>query len=187
MATFDIALPIILKWEGGYVNNPNDPGGETNLGITMRTFQLCSHELLGIDPTSDNLKALTPAQAGIIYRINYWNKIQGDAFTLQELANIVCDFYVNAGSNASKLLQTILQGKGATITVDGAIGPATMKALNSFSQVDVYNAYKQGRIQYYQSLGVRYPMFLNGWLNRTNSFPDLPTPPVSTPNGDSSQ
>lgn len=76
MASFDIALPITLKWEGGYVDNPNDPGGETNMGITMKTFQQCSHQLLGIDPTSDNLKALTQAQAGIIYKANYWNKVQ---------------------------------------------------------------------------------------------------------------
>jgi lysozyme family protein len=179
MASFDLVLPIILKWEGGYSNNPNDPGGETNLGITMRTFQVCSHQLLGVDPTSDNLKALTPAQAGIIYRANYWNKIQGDAITLQELANIVCDFYVNAGTNASKLLQTILQSKGAQIYADGSIGPATIHALNSYSQVDVYNAYKQGRIQYYRDLGVRYPMFLKGWLTRAESFPDLPSQPAA--------
>ncbi len=180
MASFDLFLPILLKFEGGYVNNPNDPGGETNLGITMATFQQCSHDLLGIDPTSDNLKALTPGQAGIIYKANYWNKIQGDAYALQDLANIVCDFYVNAGGNASKLLQTVLQGMGADITADGAIGPATMQALNSFSQVDVYNAYKQGRIQYYQALGAKYPMFLKGWLYRANWFPDLPTQPAST-------
>jgi|SRR5208283_295208 len=174
MASFDIALPITLQWEGGYVNNPNDPGGETNLGITMATFQQCSHQLLGIDPTSDNLKSLTQAQAAIIYKANYWNKVQGDLYTLQELANIVFDFYVNAGSNASKLLQTILQGKGANIMADGSIGPATMQALNSYSQVDVYNAYKQGRIQYYQVKAVQYPMFLKGWLARATSFPDLP-------------
>jgi lysozyme family protein len=174
MASFEIALPITLKWEGGYVNNPNDPGRETNLGITMATFQQCSHELLGIDPTSDNLQALTQAQAGIIYKANYWNKVQGDAYVLQELANIVFDFYVNAGGNASKLLQAILRGKGAGILADGSIGPATIQALNGFSQVDVYNAYKQGRIQYYQDLGVKYPMFLKGWLARATSFPDLP-------------
>jgi len=180
MASFDLFLPILLKFEGGYVNNPSDPGGQTNMGITMATFQQCAHELLGIDPTSDNLKALTPAQAGIIYRKNYWNKMMGDAFTLQDLANIVCDFYVNAGTNATKLLQTILQEKGAAITADGMIGPATMKALASFLQEDVYNIYKQRRIAYYQALGTKYPMFLTGWLNRVNSFPDLPTQPVST-------
>jgi lysozyme family protein len=98
MASFDIFLPMLLRFEGGYVNNPRDPGGETNKGVTMATFQGCSHELLGIDPTSDNLKALTDAQAGIIYKALYWNKMQGDAITLQDLANIVCDFFVNAGT-----------------------------------------------------------------------------------------
>jgi|SRR5271165_6036031 len=173
MASFDLFLPILLKFEGGYVDNPNDPGGETNLGITMATFQQCSLELLGVDPTSQNLRVLTPAQAGIIYRVRYWDKMQGDAFPLQDLANIVCDFYVNAGSNATKLLQTTLQGMGATITADGFIGPATMQALNGFVQEDVYNAYKLGRIKYYQALGGKYPMFLKGWLNRVNAFPDL--------------
>lgn len=173
MASFDLFLPIVLRFEGGYVDNPNDPGGETNMGITMMTFQQCAHALLGIDPTSQNLRALTPAQAGIIYKTNYWNKMQGDAFILQDLANIVCDFYVNAGTNATKLLQTTLQGMGAAVTADGAIGPATLQALNGFTQDDVYRAYKQGRINYYQALGAKYPMFLKGWLNRVNSFPDL--------------
>jgi lysozyme family protein len=112
MASFDIFLPMLLRFEGGYVNNPRDPGGETNKGVTMATFQGCSHELLGIDPTSDNLKALTDAQAGIIYKALYWNKMQGDAITLQDLANIVCDFFVNAGTHATKLLQTVMIGMG---------------------------------------------------------------------------
>ncbi len=67
MASFDLFLPMLLQNEGGYVDNPNDPGGETNKGITMATFCQCSHALLGIDPTSENLQALTVAQAGIIY------------------------------------------------------------------------------------------------------------------------
>ena len=59
MASFDVFLPMLLNFEGGYVDDPNDPGGETNKGITMATFRQCSHELLGVDPTSDNLRALT--------------------------------------------------------------------------------------------------------------------------------
>jgi type VI secretion system secreted protein VgrG len=64
MASFDLFLPIVLKFEGGHVDDPDDPGGETNKGITMATFRLCSHELLGIAPTSDNLKALTNGSGG---------------------------------------------------------------------------------------------------------------------------
>ena len=63
MASFDLFLPIVLQFEGGYVDDPTDPGGETNKGITMATFQQCSHELLGLDPTSENLRALTDGQA----------------------------------------------------------------------------------------------------------------------------
>jgi lysozyme family protein len=173
MATFDIFLPMLLKFEGGYVNNPRDPGGETNKGVTMATFQGCSHELLGIDPTSDNLKALTDAQAGIIYKALYWNKMQGDAITLQDLANIVCDFFVNAGTHSTKLLQTVMIGMGASISADGVIGPGTIQALSGLAQDEVYRRFKQGRIAYYQNLGQKFPEFLNGWLKRVNSFPDL--------------
>jgi lysozyme family protein len=173
VATFDLFLPMLLKFEGGYVDDPEDPGGETNKGITMATFRECSHELLGIDPTSDNLKNLTDAQAGIIYKTRYWNKIQGDAIELQDLANISCDFFVNAGTNATKLLQRVLNGMGANVIEDGIIGNACIQALAVLVPVEVYRRYREGRIEYYQALGQKYPRFLNGWLNRVNSFPDL--------------
>ena len=80
MASFDLFLPMLLRFEGGYVDDPTDPGGETNKGVTMATFQRCSHQLLGIDPTSQNLQSLTDAQAGIIYRSLYWEEINGDDF-----------------------------------------------------------------------------------------------------------
>jgi lysozyme family protein len=173
MASFDIVLPIILKFEGGYVDDPTDPGGETNKGITMSTFQQCSHTLLGLEPTSENLKALTDAQAGIIYRSRYWNAIQGDSFECQNLANIVCDFYVNAGTHATCLLQQVIQDEGGAVVCDGVIGPGTLHALQGMPQDRVYNAYKAGRIAYYQKLGQRYPQFLKGWLARVESFPDM--------------
>jgi lysozyme family protein len=173
VASFDLFFPLLVRFEGGYVDDPTDPGGETNKGITMATFRQSSLELLGIEPTSDNLKALTDAQAGIIYKALYWNKMQGDAIALQDLANIVCDFFVNAGSQATKLLQTVMIEMGANISPDGIIGPGTIQALSNLAQDEVYRRYKQGRIAYYQSLGQRFPRFLSGWLNRVNSFPDL--------------
>jgi len=173
VADFDVFLPILLRFEDGYVDDPTDPGGETNKGVTMATFRQCSHDLLAIEPTSDNLKGLTDAQAGIIYRDLYWDKMLGDSFQLQDLANIVCDFYVNAGTHATLLLQRVLNGMGAHVVEDGGIGPATIAALNSFDQVAVYRRYKQGRVDYYQSLAQRFPQFLKGWLNRVNAFPNL--------------
>jgi lysozyme family protein len=102
--------------------------------------------------------------------------MRGDDLPLQELANIVCDFYVNAGTNATKLLQTVMNDMGCKIPVDGAIGPATMAALSALDHVEVYRRYKAGRIAYYNNLVQRQPSlgkFLKGWLNRVNSFPDL--------------
>lgn len=173
MASFDLFLPMLLRFEGGYVDDPTDPGGETNKGITMATFQRCAHELLGIEPTSQNLRGLTDAQAGIIYRSLYWDRMNGDNFQLQELADIICDFYVNSGTHATVLLQPILNGMGAHLVEDGNIGPASIKALDDLDHAVVYRQYKQGRINYYQSLGQRFPQFLQGWLNRANAFPVL--------------
>lgn len=173
MASFDLFLPILLRLEGGYVDDPEDPGGETNMGITMRTFRQCSHALLGIEPTSENLKGLTGAQAGIVYRSHFWNPMQGNAFALQELANLVCDFYVNAGTHATSLLQMVLNGMGAHVVVDGILGVASVQALAALDSVSVYKQYRLGRIRYYERLGEKYPAFLKGWLNRVGAFPEL--------------
>jgi len=178
MASFDAFFPTLLKHEGGFVNDPVDPGGATNKGITMGTFQACAQKYLGIAPSLDNLKALTDAQAGKIYKPLYWDKVCGDDIALQDLANIVFDFQVNAGGNASKLLQRVLNELGATpaLAVDGDIGPGTMAALKKADQTAVYRRYKQGRIDYYRDLVDKRPplgKFLNGWLKRVNSFPDL--------------
>jgi lysozyme family protein len=176
MADFDTFLPTLLKFEGGFVNDPADPGGATNKGITLKTFKAFAQPLLGVSPTLTNLKALTNKQAGVIYKVEYWDKVQGDAIALQELANILCDFYVNAGVNATKLLQRVLNKMGSELPVTGKVGPQTMEALGSKDQKQVYANYKQGRIDYYNGLVKRNPKlkkFLKGWMNRVNAFPDL--------------
>ena len=178
MASFDAFFPTLLKHEGGFVNDPVDPGGATNKGITMATFQSCARKYLNIDPTLANLKALTDAQAGKIYKPLYWDKVRCDDIELQELANIVFDFQVNAGGNAAKLLQRVLNDLGANppLGVDGDIGEKTIAALRRMDQKEVYRRYKQGRIDYYQDLVDKRPplgKFLKGWLNRVNSFPEL--------------
>ena len=178
MARFDAFFPTLLKHEGGFVNDPVDPGGATNKGITMSTFQSCAKRLLGIDPTLDNLKTLTDDQAGKLYKPLYWDKVRGDDIELQELANIVFDFQVNGGANAAKLLQKVLNDAGARppLEVDGDVGSGTLSALKAMDQKTVYARYKQGRIDYYRDLVAKRPelgKFLNGWMNRINSFPDL--------------
>jgi lysozyme family protein len=178
MADFDAFFPTLLRFEGGFVDDPADPGGATNKGITLQTFEGCARRLLGIAPTLEALQDLTDAQARTIYKTLYWDKVRGDNIALQELANMVFDFYVNAGVNASKLLQSILNAMGAnpSLVIDGSIGPATLQSLQGMDQKVVYQHYKQGRIEYYYELVANHPSltkFLQGWLKRVNAFPDL--------------
>ena len=178
MADFDAFFPTLLAHEGGFVDDPADPGGATNKGITLESFGKYAQRYLGIEPTLENLKALTDEQAAKIYKPEYWDEIHGDEIELQELADIVFDFQVNAGGSASKLLQKVLNDLGARppLSVDGDVGTGTMAALARADQKAVYRAYKQGRIAYYQDLVARRPAlakFLSGWLKRVSSFPEL--------------
>lgn len=186
MASFDKFFPTLLKHEGGFVDDPVDPGGATNKGVTMGTFRACAQKYLGIEPTLDNLKALTDAQAAKIYKPLHWDKVRGDEIAQQALADIVFDFQVNAGGRASELLQRVLNELGANppLEVDGDIGALTMAALAQVNAKSVYRRYKQGRIRYYRELAARRPplaKFLNGWLKRVSSFPDLPSAARSRP------
>jgi lysozyme family protein len=177
MADFNRFFPILLAHEGGFVNHPADPGGPTNKGITLATFTHCARELLGVTPTMEALRKLTDAQAAIIYKTLYWDVIRGDEIASQGLANIVCDFQVNAGSRAAQLLQSVLNDMGARprLTVDGLIGRRTIAAIALVDVTRLHALYKERRIAYYRELARRRPSlarFLRGWLARTHSFSD---------------
>lgn len=182
MANFDLYLPQLLKFEGGWVDDPADPGGATNLGITLSTFQHYAHPLLGLAPTLANLRALDAAQAGAIYRKIYWDPIDADAIELQFLAEIVFDFYVNAGFHAIALLQQLL---GPPLTADGRFGAQTLGALQRTDQAALYARYRQGRVDYYRNLAGSHPAlrrFLSGWLSRALWFPpQAPGSAAATP------
>src|SRR5882672_8867480 len=147
MASFDAFFPTLLRHEGGFVDDPADPGGATNKGVTLETFQSSAKKYLGIEPTLANLRALTGEQAAKIYKPLYWDEVRGDDIGLQALANIVFDFQVNAGGSASRLLQRVLNELGAQppLAVDGEIGAGTLSALAGVDQTAVYRRYKQGR------------------------------------------
>jgi lysozyme family protein len=116
---FDKAIQFILNQEGGYVCNINDPGGETNFGISKRAY-----------PNVD-IKNLTIEQAVAIYKFDYWNKCKCDEMPFN-LALAVLDSAVNQGVNAAcKMLQ-----QACKVNVDGIIGQQTLKAINKNTFVD---------------------------------------------------
>lgn len=154
MASFEEAIKETLKWEGGYVNNPADPGGETNFGITKR------------DHPDLDIANLTVEQAIEIYRKDYWNPLYG-LIDSQEVAGKIFDAGVNMGPRkAVKILQGVL-----AVTVDGLFGPGTLARTNYLGEAAL-DPYKAALEAYYLSLVDKKPdlrRFLNGWRRRVNS------------------
>jgi len=153
---YDHCLEMILHHEGGYVNHPKDPGGETNLGVTKRVWE--EH-----GGTKD-MKDLTVEDVAPIYKKSYWDRVKGDELPAG-LDLCVFDFGVNAGTGrAAKYLQNLV---GAT--ADGAIGPATLRSVNAYVQIEglesAIDTYQKNRQEYYEKLST-FETFGRGWTRR---------------------
>ena len=140
---YDTCLEMILHHEGGYVNHPKDPGGETNLGVTKRVWEEHGGEKY--------MKDLTVEDVAPIYKKSYWDRVKGDDLP-DGLDLCVFDFGVNAGTGrAAKYLQRMIG-----TTVDGGIGPNTLKALEHMLQVEglaaTIDTYQSNRQKYYEKL-----------------------------------
>ena len=155
MSKFDEIIEVVLEHEGGYVNDPKDPGGETNFGIAKR-----SH------PDVD-IKNLTKEGAKEIYKEVYWDKNKVESLP-EELWHIYFDMCVNQGkSRAVKIIQRAVNGKGGSLDVDGGLGPMTIAAIGkSRVELDRVRAY---RVKYYADLVTKKPdleRFYFGWFKR---------------------
>jgi len=153
LVEFDEIIEVVLHHEGGYVNDPDDPGGETNFGVAKR-----SH------PDVD-IANLTKDGAKEIYKEHYWNKNKVESLS-EELRHIYFDMCVNQGrGRAVKILQHAANAKGAGLKVDGGMGPMTIAAMDGV-ELDRVRAY---RIKYYADLVTRKPdleKFYFGWFRR---------------------
>ena len=155
MPSIDDIVSDILRREGGYVNDPDDPGGATNFGVTIHTMRR-----LGIDMDGDgdvdvqDVRKLTRDRAAGIFKEHYFVKT-GIAALPTVLQPSVFDMYVNAGSAAVKILQRLVAKFGFQVAVDGALGPKTVAAANKAFAVapsHLTDAYGIERRNYYYSL-----------------------------------
>ena len=150
---FDDIIEVVLHHEGGYVNDPKDPGGETNFGIAKR-----SH------PDVD-IKNLTEEGAKEIYKEHYWDRNKVEDLP-ENLRHIYFDMCVNQGrSRAVRIMQRAANAKGANLKVDGGMGPKTIAAMDGV-ELDRVRAY---RVKYYADLVTRKPdleKFYFGWFRR---------------------
>jgi lysozyme family protein len=156
-ANYPACLEIVLSYEGGYANHPDDPGGATMRGVTQRTYD--SYRIgQGLSPQSVRLIAEPELQA--IYRTRYWDLIRGDDLPAGvDLA--VFDLAVNSGpARAAKELQRVVLA-----TMDGLIGPATLAAVQARKPSEIVRALCAGRLAFLKSLST-WETFGRGWERR---------------------
>jgi len=178
----DIAKEIVAR-EGGFVDDPDDPGGATKHGVTIHTLRR-----LGLDKDGDgdsdlaDLHALTRADAEAIFVEHYFHRPRIDALP-EVLQASVFDMYVNAGRNAVTILQALLREMGQAVAVDGVIGPQTIAAAHAATRAapgHIADAYGIARRNYYFRLADRRPASRKyararqggkgGWIRRAEEF-----------------
>lgn len=177
-----IAEEIVAR-EGGFVNDPDDPGGETKHGVTLGTLRR-----LGLDLNADgeigvdDVQALTRAQAVEIFLEHYYRRPRV-AEVPETLRASLFDMYVNAGSHAVRILQRLLRAMSQPVAVDGVIGPRTLRATQVAADPDpilLRDAYGVARRNYYFRLADARPgsrKFVRtrsggkgGWIRRAEVF-----------------
>lgn len=178
----EIAEEIVGR-EGGFVNDPDDPGGATNFGVTIHTMRR-----LGLDLDRDgdvdvrDVRRLTRAQAIDIFVTHYFERPR-IAELPAPLHATVFDMFVNAGGNAIKILQRLLNSMGQNVTVDGALGPQSIGAVRAAYAAapdHLVDAYGIARRNYYFRIADNRPASRKyarsraggkgGWIKRAEEF-----------------
>jgi len=151
---FNDVIDKVLEHEGGYVNDPSDPGGETKYGVSKRAY-----------PDVD-IKNLTLEDAKDIYKKDYWSKYRCNELP-EDLRHVYFDMCVNMGAGrATKIMQETANAKGADLKIDGGMGPKTIGAMQNVE----LNRVRAYRVKYYATLIERKPdlaKFYYGWFKRS--------------------
>jgi lysozyme family protein len=160
---FDRCLAEVLRFEGGFVDDPRDPGGATNFGVTRAVLS----EALGRAASVQDVAAMSQAQAAEIYRRRYW-AMASCAELPAGLDLLVFDMAVNMGPcAAARLLQD-----GLGIAVDGVIGLQTLARAAGTPATETIRAVSELRRGRYRSLP-GFATFGRGWLRRTDAVEAL--------------
>jgi lysozyme family protein len=171
---FDRCLAEVLRLEGGYVDDPRDPGGATNFGVTRAVLS----EARGRAASAEDVAELTEAEAAAIYQRRYWTPV-GCADLPEGLDLAVFDSAVNMGPGAAaRLLQAALG-----VEADGAVGPRTLAAADRQPAAVTIGAMSELRRERYRSLA-GFSAFGQGWLRRADKIQALALAWASETNGD---
>jgi lysozyme family protein len=190
MANIDKLIPFILKWEGGFVNDPTDRGGATNKGVTLATYEAYCKRKGYPRPTVERLKNIPDAHWREIVKTMFWDKWKADDIHSQKVANILVDWVWGSGIHGIKKPQALLGVK-----VDGIVGDKTLSAVNFADPEELFDAIYQERVKflnaivsnsvaaYEKKIGrkatdaelLKYTQkrFIKGWLNRLQDIKKL--------------
>lgn len=169
MANIVLYFPKLLKWEGGYVNDPTDRGGATNMGVTLATWKS-----VGYDKNNDgvlneiDIKLLTREDAMKVLKHSYWDKWRADAITNQSIAEQLVEWIWGSGAWGIRLPQRLLKLKE-----DGQVGPITLKAINDQNPKEFHARLVEARLAFIDQLIASRPeqiKFKKGWYNRILAF-----------------
>ncbi|MEZ5779376.1 MAG: holin-associated N-acetylmuramidase [Paracoccaceae bacterium] len=181
-SVIDIAKDIVAR-EGGYVSDPDDPGGATKYGVTIHTMRRLGLDLTGDQKVTEaDVRSLTRDRAEEIFVEHYYRRPRIHELP-ETLQPSVFDMYVHAGSNAVKILQRLLIEMGQNVGVDGVIGPVTVAAARRAADDApglIADAYGIARRNYYYSLADERPASRKyvrrkdggkgGWIARAEEF-----------------
>lgn len=164
MADFGRYASKLIALEGGYVFHPEDEGGPTNGGVTLKTYR----DFYGESMTKEDLKEMSYKQWSHIMKTGYWDKCKGDQIENQSLAEIIVDWRVNSGAAGVMKVQEILGCRP-----DGIVGPITLSLINSSDAEQLFDRLWKARQQFFINIVKRNPrkkVFMNGWMNRLGQF-----------------
>jgi len=172
---FQYAVNVVMRHEGGYANNKNDPGGVTNFGISLRYLIDIENDING-DGSVDakDIKDMTAEEAKLLYKKYWWDKYGYNSIKDLSLATKIFDLSVNTGpSRAHKILQKSINTlQKESLSVDGDFGMYTLQATNKLPPDKLLTAIREQAKLFYTNLVAKKPrlvVFIKGWLARAES------------------
>ncbi len=169
MASYKYHVDFLLRWEGGYVDDPKDKGGATNMGVTLATWKKIGYDIDGDGIiTKNDIRKLTRCDFEYVVR-HYWNRINGNKIQNQNVANIIFDWFWHSGNVAIKKVQQILG-----VRADGIIGKITLRAINDYrDQQGLFYKIRDRRLLFIDRIIKNNPSqkkFERGWKRRIRAL-----------------
>ena len=177
MANANDSIPQVIKEEGGWQKQPQDAGNYFKGKLIGTKYGITPNAYFGYykkEPSEDTIKNLTVSQAVPIYKINYWDKIQGDLIANKSVADLMMFTVVNSGVGQTKTFRQLMNETAGKNIVTLSSTPLTaneVKLLNALPQDVFFNKLKKVREIFYKALVQKKPsnqIYLKGWLNRLN-------------------